>query len=287
MNTIKSKLAGIARILACVMSVTFAADVSADVPEGGYQFFTNMFSVAHDMLNEDLTTGKLMWQSDIASVQSLIDEQGWTTGQVVEVLSYLVTNGIPTDTKRWTGPVRNKLILDKSLSMMPIFCGTNAAPAIEYVIDRQNPLVSGYAFKEYATMLGFGHDAFSRYEAAIFKPSSTNQYVMADAYGVFCNVFDNAPRSNAETNRLVGLLVNASARYCGWMTDWELDERKCKYWTGYATSSNRLEHINSALLNAMPAHSSNYFNNVRNELLALPPGTMQMLPTNQFYNVED
>ena len=37
----------------------------------------------------------------------------------------------------------------------------------------------------------------------------------------------------------------------------------------------------------MPAHSSNYFNNVRNELLALPPGTMQMLPTNQFYNVED
>jgi hypothetical protein len=37
----------------------------------------------------------------------------------------------------------------------------------------------------------------------------------------------------------------------------------------------------------MPSKASNYFANARAELLALPPGTMQMLPTNQFYNVED
>ena len=33
--------------------------------------------------------------------------------------------------------------------------------------------------------------------------------------------------------------------------------------------------------------SSNAIMRIRNQLLALPPGTMQMLPTNQFYNVED
>jgi len=288
MNTIKSKLAGIARILACVMSVTFAADVSADVPEGGYQFFTNMFSVAHDMLNEDLTTGKLMWQSDIASVQSLIDEQGWTTGQVVEVLSYLVTNGIPTDTKRWTGPVRNKLILDKSLSMMPVFCGTNALPAIEHVIDRQNPLVSVSAFSEYATVLGFGHDAFCRYTQKLSEPSSMEFSDRWTAFYRIQEVFEKSSRSNAETNRIVALLMHVANEYNqhAWSAK-KFDVHACDLWPMYATSSNRLDYINMHLADDMPSKASNYFANVRAELLALPPGTMQMLPTNQFYNVED
>ena len=287
MNTIKSKLAGIARILACVMSVTFAADVSAEVPEGGYQFFTNMFSVAHDMLNEDLTTGKLMWQSDIASVQSLIDEQGWTTGQVVEVLSYLVTNGIPTDTKRWTGPVRNKLILDKSLSMMPVFCGTNAIPAIESAIERHNPLVAASAYEQYANVLGFGHEAFCKYAAAMPKPSQTNKFEMWSAYYAIRNTFDKAPRSCAETNRIISLLLAVADEYRDGWSAWGFDGQKCQLWPEYVTSSNRIEYINLSFVGDMPRAASNYFANARSELLALPPGTMQMLPTNQFYNVED
>ncbi len=58
-------------------------------------------------------------------------------------------------------------------------------------------------------------------------------------------------------------------------------------WPMYATSSNRLDYINMHLADDMPSKVSNYFANARSELLALPPGTMQMLPTNQFYNVED
>ena len=40
-------------------------------------------------------------------------------------------------------------------------------------------------------------------------------------------------------------------------------------------------------IEGMPSAVSNEFAHERAELLALPPGTMQMLPTNQFYNVED
>jgi len=284
MNTIKSK---VARILVCAVSVTFAADVSADVPEGGYQFFTNMFSEAHDMLNEDLTTGKLMWQSDIASVQSLIDEQGWTTGQVVEVLSYLVTNGIPTDTRQWTGPVRNKLILDKSLSMMPVFCGTNALPAIEYVIDRQNPLVSVSAFSEYATVLGFGHDAFCRYTQKLSGPNSMATGKVWTSFYRIREVFEKAPRSVAETNRIVSLLLHMSNEYQYEWSAWKFDWNACALWPGYSTSSNRLEYINVHFGEGVALPVSNEFAYVRSQLFALPPGTMQMLPTNQFYNVED
>ena len=286
MNTIKRRACRIACVVAYAMSVVLAADVTADVPDGGYQFFTNLFSVTHDvvMLDEDSNASWSQESHDMAEIQALIDEQGWTTGQVVEALSYIVTNGVPSGTRRWPG---SSLVFGKSLSKLAVFGGTNAIPAIEYVIDRQNPLVSGRAFGEYATILGFGQDAFSRYEATVLKPSSTNQHVMGRAYCEICNAFDKTPRMNAETNRLVGLLINASARYCGWMTAWELDERKCAYWSGYAASSNRLEHVNFALANEMPPHASNYFNNARSELLALPPGTMQVLPTNQFYNVED
>ena len=67
----------------------------------------------------------------------------------------------------------------------------------------------------------------------------------------------------------------------------KFDVHACDLWPMYATSSNRLDYINMHLADDVPSKVSNYFANARSELLALPPGTMQMLPTNQFYNVED
>ena len=59
-------------------------------------------------------------------------------------------------------------------------------------------------------------------------------------------------------------------------------------WPGYATSSNRLASVNQCFAEGGCSDIiSNEVIKVRNELLALPPSTMQMLPTNQFYNVED
>ena len=56
---------------------------------------------------------------------------------------------------------------------------------------------------------------------------------------------------------------------------------------GYSTSSNRYEHIVSRIPTATSLNMSNELFAVKSELLALPPGTMQLLSTNQFYNVED
>ena len=287
MNAIKGRASRIARVVVYAVSVTCAAGAAADVPEGGYQFFTNVFSMAHDMLNEDLTTGKLMWQSDVADVQSLIDEQGWTTGQVVEALSYLVTNSVPLNTKSWGGAIRNSLVFSKSLSMMPIFCGTNAVPAIEYVIDRQNPLVSRRAFGEYATILGFGHDAFGRYTEKLSAPNIMEHSDLRTAYYRIREVFDKMPRTSVETNRLVNLLMHVSDEFQDEWSGWYFDREACELWCGYATSSNRLEHINMHFVEGLPSKVSNYFARTRSELLALHPDTMQMLPTNQFYNVGD
>jgi len=268
---------------ALVCSTCAVSSVNAEVPDGGYQFFTNIFRVSHDMVGVDNN----LWQCDLADVQSLIDERGWTTGQVVEALSYLVTNGVPSGTKKWTGPVRNKLIFDKSLSVLPIFGGTNALPAIEHVVDRHNPLVDSSAYEAYANVLGFGHDAFCNYNAKMVKPNSTNQFDMWTAYYSIRNVFDKAPRSTVETNRLVALLLRVADEYPDGWSAWGFDKNKCRLWPEYVISSNRLEYINSHFAGDMPSAASNYFSNARSELLALPPGTMQMLPTNQFYNVED
>ena len=46
------------------------------------------------MLNEGTATDWSQELHDIAEIQSLIDDRGWTTGQVVEALSYIVTNGV-------------------------------------------------------------------------------------------------------------------------------------------------------------------------------------------------
>ena len=286
MNSVKRRACRIARIVAYAMSVTLASDVSADVPDGGYQFFTNLFSVSHDvvMLDEDSTTSWSQEAHDIAEIQSLIDERGWTTGQVVEALSYIVTNGVPPGTRRWPG---SSLVFNKSLSKLAVFGGTNAIPAIEYVIDRQNPLVSGYAFSEYAAVLGFGHDAFCRYTEKLSQPSGLSNSKMRAAYYRIRRLFDKDPRSCVETNRLVALLMHVSAEFQDEWSAWYFDREACRLWSGYTTSSNRLEHINLNVAGDMALEASNYFANARSELLALPPGTMQMLPTNQFYNVED
>jgi len=288
MKRIKKVILNATALIVYVMTALFAQKASAEVPEGGYQTFTNLFRTSYDVVYSDMSFGEKRWSRTIAKVQSLVAEEGWTTGQVVEALSYIVTNGVPAGTKRWSGPLQNSLVFDKSLSMLPIIGGTNALPAIEYVIDRQNPLVSVSAFSKYATVLGFGHDAFSRYAEKLSGPSNLDYSDRWTSFYRIQEVFEKIPRTNAETNRIVALLMHVANEYK--MYPWsakKFDWHACTLWPGYSTSSNRLEYIDLHFADDMPSKASNYFANARAELLALPPGTMQMLPTNQFYNVDD
>lgn len=287
MKRTKGTILHVAVLLASVMAGAVAQKSYAEVPEGGYQTFTNLFSASHDMVYEDMSFGKYPWQQTIAKVEAMVAEEGWTTGQVVEALSYIVTNGVPTSTNQWTGTRRDRIVFGKSLMMLPIIGGTNALPAIEYVIDRQNPLVSVSAFSEYAAILGFGHDAFCRYTQKLSGPNSMSTGKVWTSFYRIREVFEKAPRSVAETNRIVSLLLHMSNEYQYEWSAWKFDWNACALWPGYSTSSNRLEYINVHFAEGVTSAVSNEFGKVSNELLALPPGTMQMLPTNQFYNVED
>ena len=288
MKRTKGTTLHVAVLLASVMVIAVVQKVAAEVPEGGYQTFTNLFSASYDMVYDDMSFGKYPWLRTIAKVEAMVAEEGWTTGQVVEALSYIVTNGVPTSTHQWSGTRRDRIVFGKSLMMLPIIGGTNALPAIEYVIDRQNPLVSVSAFSKYAKVLGFGHDAFCLYAQKLSGPSNMDFSDRWTAFYRIQEVFEKSPRLNIETNRIVALLMHVADEYNEyWWSAKKFDVHACGLWPGYSTSSNRLEFINLHLADDMPAKASNYFANARSELLTLPPGTMQMLPTNQFYNVED
>ena len=84
--------------------------------------------------------------------------------------------------------------------------------------------------------------------------------------------------SGVETNQmaLLGLKVISDHLPCWRQAD------KCisTWWPAYATSSNRYVAAQLARQADPPCASSNYLARVIAELEALPPGTMQMLPTN-------
>ena len=99
----------------------------------------------------------------------------------------------------------------------------------------------------------------------------------ANAYeGVFRGL-NSRISTSVETNRVVSIALTCLGRHVAWK---ESDCEVCYLWSAYATSSNRYVAAQRARAADPPCVSSNYLARVIAELEALPPGTMQMLPTN-------
>jgi len=130
--------------------------------------------------------------------------------------------------------------------------------------------------------LGLGHGAFAEYSRLLRSLPTSPACDLASA--IASNLRQTTLPSSV-TNRMVAFFSDPVAK--GKISLAHVDMTLCELWQGYSTSSNRLINLNEGLGQSMPDFILSYLNEEKNELLALPPGTMQMLPTNQFYNVED
>ena len=179
---------------------------------------------------------------------------------------------------------RHRAVLNMALSSIEEFCLPDASNAVEYVFSNAVDMTAYHAASPYVRLHGLGHDAFETYHSAML---STNAISTKKARCLVNAVYnrclaDDSNSSIATTNRLSWLCLEAARLGVIEFAD----PHFCGIWSGYATSSNRFAYIEGRL--ALPGNAGNtYLLNIRNQLLALPPGTMQMLPTNQFYNVED
>ena len=99
----------------------------------------------------------------------------------------------------------------------------------------------------------------------------------AKAYAGVFRGLNSRISTSVETNRVVSIALTCLGRHVAWK---ESDCEVCYLWPAYATSSNRYVAAQLARAADPPCASSNYLARVIAELEALPPGTMQMLPTN-------
>ena len=210
-----------------------------------------------------------------------IDSKGWPTNQAVESLVVVVSNLV--------GSVHSNRFLQACTAEVAINCLARHANAAQ--IQAVEPLLVNcdrdiaYSLSECVVdFRGLSHSAFSRYKQISdgFGHSSDNSGVLC---GTIARKMKSGSYSPAVTNRYIWFSLNALQKD-PWGSLFNTMLIDC--WPGYATSSNRLASVNQCFAEGGCSDIiSNEVIKVRNELLALPPGTMQMLPTNQFYNVED
>ena len=212
-----------------------------------------------------------------------IDSMGWTTNQAVESLMVVVSNLVGA------ANTHSNAFLQVSTAEVAINCLARHANAAQ--IQAVEPLLVNcdrdiaYSLSECVVdFRGLSHSAFSRY-----KQISDGFCHSSDNSGVLCGTIARKMMagncSPAVTNRFIWFSLNALQKD-PWGSLFNTMLIDC--WPGYATSSNRLASVNQCFAEGGCSDIiSNEVIKVRNELLALPPGTMQMLPTNQFYNVED
>ena len=210
-----------------------------------------------------------------------IDSMGWTTNLAVESLVVVVSNLV--------GSVHSNRFLQACTAEVAINCLARHANAAQ--IQAVEPLLVNcdrdiaYSLSECVVdFRGLSHSAFSRYNQISdgFGHSSDNSGVLC---GTIARKMKSGSYSPAVTNRYIWFSLNALQKD-PWGSLFNTMLIDC--WPGYATSSNRLASVNQCFAEGGCSDIiSNEVIKVRNELLALPPGTMQMLSTNQFYNVED
>jgi len=208
---------------------------------------------------------------------NLLRKTGWTARRCIDETCIMISNMCTKAETFEDGPLG--YIYAGAVNAVGRHGDALAIPYINYAFDN---VVTENAFDEafaLARLKGLGHAAFELYDS---KRSSRRVEDLALAVRHFTI---NRNISESVTNRTVRFFLNI-ADGGRWETSLP-DSVLCKMFPGYSTSSNRYEHIVSRIPTATSLNMSNELFAVKSELLALPPGTMQLLSTNQFYNVED
>ena len=208
---------------------------------------------------------------------NLLRKTGWTARRCIDETCIMISNMCIRAETFESGP--QGYIYEGAINAMGRHGDLLAIPYLDYAFINA---VSENVFSEAAAIVrlrGFSHSAFVFY-GEMLGDRRAEDLALAIRHYVL-----KAPVDESVTNRTVRYFLDL-ADTGRWQTILP-DKTLCKMFQGYSTSSNRYEHIVSRIPTATSLNMSNYLFSVRSELLALPPGTMQMLPTNQFYNVED
>ena len=213
-----------------------------------------------------------------------IDSMGWTTNQAVESLMVVVSNLVGAANTHSNAFLRS-CATEVALNCLERQGSAAQIQAIEPLFLTCDDDINDLLADCIVNRKGLGHLAFESYKRFIDDDLPEKKAIRLLGTIGSRMAFGRERPSTAVTNRYAWLSLSAIAKH-PWGAVCDTTLFKC--WPEYVTSSNRLESLNLCLeQGGMSDVSSNAIIRIRNELLALPPGTMQMLPTNQFYNVED
>jgi hypothetical protein len=209
---------------------------------------------------------------------------GWTTNQAVESLMVVVSNLVCSADTHSNNFLRI-CTAEVALNCLERHGSSEQIRAIEPMIMTSDQRSASLLSECLVNRKGLDHSAFESYKRLIDGDIPEKKAIRLLGTIGSKMAFGRERPSAAVTNRYAWLSLSAIAKH-PWGAVCDTTLFKC--WPEYVTSSNRLESLNLCLeQGGMSDVSSNAIIRIRNQLLALPPGTMQMLPTNQFYNVED
>lgn len=232
--------------------------------------------------DEDTNTVSFADECDMA-FRGYIASAGCTTNQAVECLMILATNLICST---HSNGFLQACTTEVSLRCLERYGNAEQIQVLEPLLlscDRSDAWLLSRCIVNFK---GLGHSAFASYGQLIDgNIPEMNAIRLLGTIGSKIR-FGVGPRpSAAVTNRYTWLSLRDIGKH-PWGAVCNTALFEC--WPAYLTSSNRLVALNMCLEQGeMSPSSTNEVLRIRNQLLALPPGTMQMLPTNQFYNVED
>ena len=164
-------------------------------------------------------------------------------------------------------------------------CGMSALPTLEYAFVNSVGVNAIDEALEIVRLRGTSHDAFARYAQLVSESDRPGLDRAGDLALAVSKCVCDATLPAVVTNRAVGFFLDIAGSVNG--CEIVADQTLCSLWQAYTTSSNRYIHVVDGIGRVSNSAVSNCLLNVKSSMEALPPGSMQMLPTNQFYNVED
>lgn len=207
---------------------------------------------------------------------------GWNRERLLCELRFIATNRC--DDIQYLSNSRNVAVFNNALMDLVRSEGSNSLQTVEFAFRNCAENAAYYAMDGYVDVAGLSRDAFETYSLMV-RDESLSPFRIES---LFRSIMRNVRRqglNDKRSRRIIWLsfLVQKRGGHLRNVSDFSLKH----FWPEYATSSNRVVDAGSAIEEESDVVVTNYFTNVRNFLLSLPPSTMQMLSTNQFYNVED
>jgi len=213
-----------------------------------------------------------------------IDSMSWTTNQAVESLMVVISNLI-CSANEYSNNFHRICTAEVALNCLERHGSLDQIQVIEPLIVSSDIRSASMLAECMVNRKGLGHSAFADYKRLIDSDIPERNAIRLLGTIGSKMAFGGERPSAAVTNRFTWLSLSDIGKH-PWGAVCNTMLFKC--WPAYLTSSNRLEALNLCMdQGGLSDVSSNAIMRIRNQLLALPPGTMQMLPTNQFYNVED